>query len=108
MPDRLVIAALVAAGLVFLLVSMSRRGRLFLTATLLMGSLAVAWGLAAIAVRTDYRDADGFVDCWPYCSPFQDGVAITLLFGPLAAVLVVVASAILVPLQRRRRERAGS
>jgi hypothetical protein len=104
---NLVIAALVTAGLVALLIAASRRGRLFITATTLVLSVAVAWILAAAAVRTDYRDADGFVDCWPSCSAFQDGVAITLFFGPPMAVLVVVASAILVPLERRRKRRAG-
>jgi len=35
-------------------------------------ALAASRAAAAIAVRADYRDADGFVDCWPYCSTFQD------------------------------------
>ena len=105
MPERLVLGVLVAAAVVAVLVAASRRGRLFVAAAGLVGALAVAWILAAVAVRTDYRDADGFVDCWPYCSTFQNTVGATLVYGPLTAVLVLAIAALLVVLRRTRSGR---
>jgi hypothetical protein len=54
------------------LVVAARRGRLLAALVVMLMALAASRAAAAIAVRADYRDADGFVDCWPYCSTFQD------------------------------------
>lgn len=65
-----------------------RRGRLapmFVATTVV---LAVTWGLALAAIWTDYRDADGFVDCWPSCSHFQRAVASALWYAPVMFVVL--------------------
>jgi hypothetical protein len=44
------------------------------------------WIMAKVANDTDYRNADGWVDCWPSCTPLERGVGIGLFAG---AVLMV-------------------
>jgi hypothetical protein len=83
--------------LVAVLVVAARRGRLVAALVVMLIALAASW---SIAVRADYRDADGFVDCWPYCSTFQDAIGGTLFYGPVAALVLLVAAGVL--LVRRR------
>jgi hypothetical protein len=96
------LAALVFVVLLLLagLVVADRRRHLLAAFVSMLTALAVAWAVAVLAVRADYRDADGFVDCWPYCSTFQDVVGATLFYGPVAALLLLVGAGIL--LARRR------
>jgi hypothetical protein len=64
--------------------------------------LAALWALAALAVSTDWRDADGYVDCWPNCSPLQDTVGVLFVVAPAAAVFLAL-SALVTWLIRRRK-----
>ena len=80
----------------------SRRRRLLPATAGIIAALALGWGLAAQAVAVDYRDADGFVDCWPSCTAFQDGISATLFYGPVAAVLLLITAIILYGYGRRR------
>ena len=90
--------------LVAALVVAARRGRLFATLAVMLTVLAASWAAAVIAVRADYRDADGFVDCWPYCSTFQDVIGGALIYGPVVAlVLLVTAGVFLVGTRLRTR-----
>jgi hypothetical protein len=50
-----------------------------------------------------YRDAGGWVDCWPSCSPVQHAVGISLWVGPLVGLLVVCVGAAGLVLRRLRR-----
>lgn len=102
---RVTTSLLVALVLIAGLVVADRAGRLLLALVSLLTALAGGRVLAVLAVRADYRDADGFVDCWPYCSTFQDAVAAVLFFGPLAAVLLLAFAALLVALRQRRSSR---
>jgi hypothetical protein len=78
--------ALVAFGLLlFIAWRRGRLARMFVTITVV---LAVAWGLALAAIWTDYRDADGFVDCWPSCSYVQRAVASAFWYRPVMFVLL--------------------
>lgn len=77
---------LVAFGL--LLFIAWRRERLARAFVAVTAVLVVAWGAALAAIWTDYRDADGFVDCWPSCSHFQHAVASAFWYGP--AIFVVL------------------
>jgi len=97
LPSILVVALLVA-GLLFA----DRWGRLLPACAGILGSLAVGWVLAARAVAVDYRDADGFIDCWPSCTAFQKAVGATLFYGPVAAVLFLVVAALLLAVRRTR------
>jgi hypothetical protein len=80
----------------------SKRNRLVLALSMSVLVLAGLWLATAIAVNTDWRDADGFVDCWPNCSAYQDASGAILLGAPavLAAWLAVAA---LFSWRRRRR-----
>lgn len=87
----LLVSLVLVAGLVFA----DRHRRLLAASGGSLTLLAVSWVLAALAVRADYRDADGFVDCWSYCSTFQDAVGVTLFFGPIAGTLVLLTTILL-------------
>lgn len=93
----IVVVVLLAAGLVLA----DRRHRLLPAFAAILVALAVGWGLAARAVAVDYRDADGFVDCWPSCTALHKTVGATLFFGPVAAVLLLVVAAVLLAARRR-------
>jgi hypothetical protein len=43
--------------------------------------------VAVVLITTDYRDADGFIDCWPHCSAFQDAVRWAFLLGGALVLL---------------------
>ena len=77
----LVIAVLLYAGW--------RRGRLGLAFAGAAAGLLAIWVGSAFAVATDYRDADGMIDCWPGCTRFQDGVKIGY-FGALPVLVLAV------------------
>lgn len=67
-------------------------------------ALSVAWWLAVVAVWTDWRDSDGWVDCYPSCDPIQYATGGMLSYGAVAIVLValgIVATELLV-LRRSR------
>ena len=69
-----------------------RRGRLGSAAAVLLAISGVASSLVLAAIQTDYRDAGGFVDCWPDCTAFQDAVQVALLLTwSLFAIGVVAA-----------------
>jgi hypothetical protein len=98
-------SVLLVSGLVVVLLGAAlaladRRGRLLPALGALLGLLTIGWLLAARAVAVDYRDADGFTDCSFYCSAFQKAVGSALVLGPVAGVLLVVFSAVLVAARR--------
>jgi hypothetical protein len=105
---ELALSILVVILLGAVLVYASRRRRLLPATAGIIAALALGWGLAAQAVAVDYRDADGFVDCWPSCTAFQDGISATLFYGPVAAVLLLVTAIILYGYGRRRSGRPAS
>jgi hypothetical protein len=103
----LAVTALVAIGIVAGLLFAHRRGHLLAAALPTLLFLAFAWVLAKIAQDTDYRDADGWVDCWPSCSPVQHAVGITLWIAPLVAAVVIVAIVLAMGTRRPRDPRRG-
>ena len=46
-----------------------------------VAGLALAFVIAAVLIAQDYRDADGWVDCWPNCSTLQTGVGFAFIWG---------------------------
>jgi ABC-type Fe3+ transport system permease subunit len=99
------ILALLAPAVVLgvLLVASWRRGRLGPVFLAVVALLAGAWALSAAAQATDFRDADGWVDCWPHCSLLQEAVGRTLFYAPIDAVLIAVLANALAFVDRRRR-----
>jgi hypothetical protein len=63
---------------------------------------SAAWFGAKEIVRRDWRDADGYVDCWPRCSAVQDGVAVALWWVPVGLVVLVAISGVLAAITVRR------
>lgn len=98
-----IVSVLVVVGVVAGLVVATRRGHLLLASAGTLTVLAGMWLLAVLAVRADYRDADGFIDCWPSCTAVHNAVGATLFYGPVAAILVAIATALLA-----RHRRASS
>ena len=101
--ERPTLALGVFLAFAVLLVFSWRRGRLgwaFLGITVALVGL---WLAAAAAVRSDYRDADGYIDCWPSCSALQDGVGIALWWSPIAFVVLGVIAAVLAAVSGPRR-----
>ena len=97
----LVIVAVIAG-----LVLATRRGHLLLASAGTLASLTGLWLLALLAVRADYHDADGFIDCWPGCTAVHNAVGVTLFYGPVAAIVVLIATVALhVRVSRGRRPR---
>ena len=82
--------ALVALGVVALLVGASRVDARAPVSLVVMALAATAFGLAVAAVRTDYRDADGFIDCRPNCSGLHDTVGMALFAGPVGFLIALV------------------
>jgi hypothetical protein len=92
---KLLAGILVLAVLVALLVAANRRRRLRSAFAAVTVVLVSTWVLAWLAVRADYRDADGFIDCWPSCSVLQDSVGGTLFLAPLLWITLGVVAAVL-------------
>jgi len=45
-----------------------------------------------VLVAIDYRDVDGFMDCWPRCTAWQDGVGFVVFAGPVMLVILLLGS----------------
>ncbi len=73
-----------------------------LAGILLLGALeALAWA----AIVTDFRDADGFIDCWPHCTLRQGVVGTTVWWSPILRAALVVLTAAYLGLTSRRAKR---
>jgi hypothetical protein len=83
-----------------------KRGRLGLTFIGVAVVLSLLWGLALAAIWTDYRDADGFIDCWPSCSHYQHTVEWAFWYGPVVFVVLGVFAGVLGTITARRESRS--
>ena len=50
--------------------------------------LLVAWLTSTVLIATGYHDADGFMDCWPYCTALQEITEFALFYCPVLLVLL--------------------
>jgi hypothetical protein len=55
-------------------------------------ALGIVWILAWLAESTDFRDADGWVDCWPTCNAVQTATGALFTYGTVALATVGVVS----------------
>jgi len=80
----------------------------------LIGFMAAAavtaglWVAVERAISTDFRDADGYSDCWPNCTPLQDGVGTINAFAPVALILLAVAFVLFLGFRWRGRHREAN
>ena len=87
----MLIVAIAAAASVLVLYLAHRIGRLLAVALAMMFVAGTAVVLAFVAILRDFRDADGFIDCWPNCTAFQDVVGVTALGAPVVFVVALLA-----------------
>jgi hypothetical protein len=66
-------------------------GRVLVVLLLIVGTALI---LDALAILTDISDADGFVDCWPSCSTWQELVGRTFWWGGTLFVVLVIAAVV--------------
>jgi hypothetical protein len=82
------------------------RGRLGLVSAVLFVLAVVAWVADVVALASDFRDADGFVDCGDFCTATHRLTALGFVAPPL--LISLAAGGMLVALLARgRRRRVG-
>lgn len=107
---RTLVGVLVVSILLFIVLAgvlvVARRGKqlafVFLGET---GVLAASWLLARAAIASDYRDADGYIDCWPACTVLQDSITLAVSIGPLMWLALGIVAAVLAAIPSRGRGR---
>lgn len=89
-----VLAFMAALGGVALAVG-ATRGRL--TSALIGSAIALGflWLAAVAAYYADWRDADGWVDCWPNCDFHQEAIGAILVGSPVVLILWLAAAAVI-------------
>lgn len=55
-----------------------------------VSGLLVAWSAALVLLQTDYRNASGFMDCWPRCTTLQHAVGLAFFWSPVMLVCVLI------------------
>jgi hypothetical protein len=86
----ILLAALVGLGIAIPLAA-RRHDTLGYVLVALLLTVGTAWVLNWVVIATDFHDADGFMDCWPYCSTWQEVVNRTFWYGGLLFVALVIA-----------------
>jgi hypothetical protein len=99
--ERPIIAALFLVVLGLVLYGGWRLHRLVIAFVIAVAVTTSLWTAADAAIRTDYRDADGYSDCWPDCTLLQSGVAVVNRLAPVALLGLIVATAGLIALAKR-------
>lgn len=92
--------ALVLGPIVTGLTWLATRRRLALSIFAIVTLLDALWLTDLALVAHDYRDTDGFIDCWPSCTVEQQFAGGVLFYTPLLMALILAGS--LVALARRR------
>ena len=82
------------------------RGRLGVASAVLLVLAVVAWVLDFVALTTDFRDADGLLDCGRVCTPMHRLVALGFVAPPLLIAIAAAGMAIALVARARRRRRA--
>ena len=87
----MLIVAITAVTSILALYLAHRIGRLLATSLAMIAIAATTFVLALVAVERDFRDADGFMDCWPNCTLFQEVVGVTVFAAPIVFIAALVA-----------------
>ena len=82
------------------------RGRLGLASGVVFALALAAWVLDFAAITSDFRDADGFVDCGDFCTTTHRLTALGFVAPPL--LISLSAGGLLVALLARGRRRRMS
>jgi hypothetical protein len=82
---------LVALGGLGIGIALAARGDRFdRTLGVVLSILATLFVLDLIAISADFHGASGFMDCWPYCSTWQEVVNRTFWWGGMLLVALIV------------------
>ena len=92
---RLVALGILVALGVGAMISGASRNRLVLSLAKSTLLLVAVWVATAAMYYSDWRDADGFVDCWPNCTTYQDASGTILVGLPVVLAAWVVAAALI-------------
>ncbi len=87
----MLVVAITAVTSILVLYLAHRIGRLLATSLAMIAIAAMTFVLALVAIDRDFRDADGFIDCWPHCTLFQDAVGATIFAAPIVFIVAVLA-----------------
>jgi hypothetical protein len=63
--------------------------------------LATAFATAAALIAHDYRDADGWTECWRNCSALQTSVGLAYFWGGMLLVALGLGALTAVVVRRR-------
>jgi hypothetical protein len=94
------VAALVLGPIVAVLTWLATRRWVALSLFALVTLLDALWLTDLALVAHDYRDMDGFIDCWPSCTVEQQFAGGVLFYTPLLMAVFLAGS--LLVLARRR------
>jgi hypothetical protein len=83
------------------------RGRLGVVSAVLLVVAIAAWIVDVAAVTTDFRDADGFVDCADTCTATHRLAALGFVTPPLLVALAAAGMTVALVARGRRRRRAA-
>jgi hypothetical protein len=83
-----------------------RRGRFAMAFGAVVAAVLGVWGASLLTIATDYRDADGHVDCWPHCTAYQKAIGGVFWYTIPLVTLLALASAGVVLVSRWRRRAA--
>ena len=74
----------------------ARRDRLGWALATCVLALGALWLVTLAAVYVDWHDADGFVDCWPGCTLYQDATGAVLIGSPVVLLVWLGVTGLLV------------
>ncbi|HEV8602436.1 MAG TPA: hypothetical protein VGQ68_03475 [Gaiellaceae bacterium] len=86
------VAALVLAPIVAGLTWLATRRPLALSIFAIVALLDALWLTDLVLIARDYRDTDGFIDCWPSCTVEQEIAGGVLFYTPLLMALILAGS----------------
>jgi hypothetical protein len=89
--DRPLIAVAFLGVLALIMYGGFRLHRPFIAFAAAAAITAATWVAVKAAISSDYRDADGYGDCWPNCTLLQNGVGTMNVLAPLTLILLAVA-----------------
>ena len=101
--NQVVVTAFLAGVCFVVFVTGVRHNRLVLTVVSVSAFLVGIWLAVLIAVEARWKDADGFVDCSPTCTRYQNAIG-AVLFGAPAVLVALLGAAAWLGLRRRRRD----
>jgi NADH:ubiquinone oxidoreductase subunit 6 (subunit J) len=100
-----IVLALATVAQLTLLWGARRRGALVPIAAGIAAVLITGWLIVLTLINTDETGAGGAFDCWPYCSLYQDVIAVAFFGLPIQLVVLIIAVGLMGAIYLARRSR---